>query len=248
MEQKIDKETTVGEIAAKWPVVREAMERLGIDYCCGGKHTLAEAAAEKGVDLERVMAAINEAVEQGGSAEDQRDWTTAGLTELADYIEARHHTFMKEQLPRISTLLMKVKRAHGERHGTMLVELDDVFVGLREEIESHLMKEEQVLFPYIRQIESAVAAGQEMPRMHCGSIANPINQMEHEHEEAGKALAQMRILTGNYTPPPDACPTFCTLYEALEAMERDLHEHIHLENSVLFPKARDLELRSVSGR
>ena len=121
MAKLIDEKMMVGELAAKYPQTRKVLEKLGIDYCCGGKHDLKTAAAEKSVNLETVLTALNEAVEKGSSqASEERDWTGAALTELADHIEAKHHTFMKEQLPRLSIMLVKVKKAHGEKHGEML--------------------------------------------------------------------------------------------------------------------------------
>jgi len=191
------------------------------------------------------LAALNEVIETVSSKEtSEQNWTTAALAELADHIEAKHHTFMKEQLPRLSLMLAKVKKAHGDKHGQMLTELEDVYLSLREEIEMHLMKEEQILFPYIRQIEAYAQQKGAKPQVHCGSVANPITQMEHEHENAGRALEQMRKLTNNYVVPDDGCATFAALYEGLAAMEDDLHEHIHLENSILFPKAVELEAKA----
>jgi regulator of cell morphogenesis and NO signaling len=238
----MNEKMTVGELVARYPQTRKTLEKWGIDYCCGGKHDLKTAAVEKAINLDALLAALNEAM-QTAQVHDvsEQNWTTAALAELADHIEAKHHTFMKEQLPRLSLMLAKVKKAHGDKHGQMLTELEDVYLSLREEIEMHLMKEEQILFPYIRQIEEYATRKGPKPHVHCGSVANPITQMEHEHENAGRALEQMRKLTNNYTVPDDGCATFAALYEGLAAMEDDLHEHIHLENNILFPKAVELE-------
>jgi regulator of cell morphogenesis and NO signaling len=217
-----------------------ALEKMGLDFCCGGKKELKTAVSEKGLEMSLVVSALKEAV-MTTSQEPERNWTTAGLTELCDYIESKHHSYMRENLPLISNMLARVKRAHAEHHGQMLVELEDDFISLREEIEAHLAKEEQILFPYIRQIEAFAKSSGEMPEMHCRTIANPIRQMEHEHENAGEVLARMREITGNYTCPEDACETFKGLYQALDALEKDLHEHIHLENNILFPRAIELE-------
>jgi regulator of cell morphogenesis and NO signaling len=148
---------------------------------------------------------------------------------------------MREALPRLDNLLNTVIGAHGARHGDMLRALRTTFAGLRQEIEMHLMKEEQVLFPYIRQMEESVSRSGAVPPMHCGTVRNPVRQMEAEHENAGEALASMRSLTEDYTLPADACPTFAALYEGLQDMEADLHEHIHLENNILFPRAEQME-------
>jgi regulator of cell morphogenesis and NO signaling len=238
----VNGKTTVGELAANYPQTRKILEKWGIDYCCGGKLDLKTAAQEKLVNLDMILAELTDAIEKPVPKESQeRNWTQAALTELADHIEEKHHTFMKEQLPRLSMLLAKVKKTHGEKHGEVLAELEDVYISLREEIEMHLMKEEKILFPYIRQIEGYAKGTGPQPQMHCGSVANPISQMELEHDSAGHALERMRELTNNYAMPQDGCNTFAELYEGLAAMEADLHEHIHLENNILFPKAVELE-------
>jgi regulator of cell morphogenesis and NO signaling len=175
----------------------------------------------------------------------ERNWDTASLTELADHIEQKHHNYMHRQLPAISALFPKLKRAHAEMHGAMLAEIEDIFLSLREEIEMHLQKEEGILFPYIRQIERVAIKGGPAPQVHCGSVANPIHQMEHEHEAAGRALEEMRKITNDYTLPADNCNAFKALYHDLDAMEKDLHEHIHLENNILFPRAIELEKRVI---
>ena len=241
----MNEKMTVGELVAQYPQTRTVLEKWGIDYCCGGRHDLKTAAAEKSVNLDALLAALNEVIETIASKEiPEQNWTTATLAKLADHIEAKHHTFMKEQLPRLSLILAKVKKAHGDKHGQMLTELEDVYLSLLEEIEMHLMKEEQILFPYIRQIEAYANGSGPKPQVHCGSVANPITQMEREHENAGRALGRMRELTNEYTLPDDGCMTFVALYEGLAAMEADLHEHIHLENSILFPKAIELEAKA----
>lgn len=241
----IDETTTVRDLAVGHPAARQVLESLGIDYCCGGGSRLADAVAAAGLEL----AAVREAVEQavGRAASDkgapERDWRDAPLADLVGYIEDTHHVFMKEALPRLDDLFTKVLGAHGTRHGDMLVPLRATFRALRTEIDMHLMKEEQVLFPYIRQMEASIAQTGRVPPMHCGTVQNPIRQMEAEHENAGEALARMRNLTAGYTLADDACPTFAALFEGLRDLEADLHEHIHLENNILFPRATAMEAR-----
>jgi regulator of cell morphogenesis and NO signaling len=246
MEELLGERTTVRDLVVKYPRTRPVLERFGIDYCCGGGHTLKDAAAEKGVVLDALFAALKDSIETpvADSSERERDWSFAPLTELADHIEERHHTFMKEQLPRLHELMAKVLKAHGPRHGEMLSQLQDVYQSLRREIEQHLMKEEQILFPGIRQIDACAHEGGKKPELHCGSVQNPIRQMEHEHDNAGAALAKMRELTSDYTLLDDACNTFAALYDGLRDLEDDLHEHIHLENNILFPKSIELEEKS----
>ncbi len=239
----LTEKTTVREAVAKNPQTRRVFERYGIDYCCGGLHDLETAALEKGVDSATLLAALVEAIDAPVSEDErEKDWSGSALTELADHIERRHHTFMKEQLPRLAGLMSTVLEAHGPRHGSMLSLVQDVYNSLKLEIEEHLMKEEQILFPFIRRIDKYAQEGGERPESDCGSVQNPIHQMEHEHDNVGRALARMRELTSDYSLPDDACNTFRALYEGLEALERDLHEHIHLENNILFPKAIGLEI------
>ncbi len=241
----IEPTTTVRDLVLKHPETRQALESLGIDYCCGGGRSLAEAAAAAGIDLTAVAKAVQQAADDANLASDapERDWRQASLTELANHIEGTHHVFMKQALPRLDDLFAKVLSAHGARHGDMLASLRTTFQSLRSEIEMHLLKEEQVLFPYIRQMEAEMAQTGQIPPMHCGTAANPIRQMEAEHERAGAALMQMRSVTDDYALPADACSTFSALFEGLAEMEADLHEHIHLENNILFPRAMALESR-----
>jgi regulator of cell morphogenesis and NO signaling len=228
MAQQITKTVTVQELVVTHPELREPLEKLGIDYCCGGKHTLQEAAAEKHVDLDKVLAGLNKALATPAKGDTQRDWSKASLTELTEHIVARHHAFTKEQLPRLEHLLAKVVVAHGAKHGKMLRALAGVFTPFKAEIDAHLLKEETILFPAIRKTAGRGGAA--------GSLAAPIAQIEHEHQSAGQALARMRELTSEYALPGDACPTFAALYAGLAAIEADLHEHIHLENNILFPR------------
>jgi regulator of cell morphogenesis and NO signaling len=233
-------DTTVGDVATRIPAAKTAFERLGIDYCCGGGRKLLADLKQKGITVGQLVDAIQQTASDRTDRAD-RDWSTASVTELAEHVLATHHVFMKRELPRISGLLAKVAAAHGERHGRMLGELAATFQGLRDEIEQHLLKEERILFPMIIATDAFLSGHGERPVSHCGSVLNPIRQMESEHENAGQALARMRELTSNYQLPDDACLTFATLYETLDAMEKDLHEHIHLENNILFPSAAALE-------
>lgn len=237
----IRKDTTVGELVVLHPRLRHPLETLGLDYCCGGKIQLGAAVESAGLEWTAVLATLKEALASGSDGQGDTDWNNAPLGQLADHILEKHHTYMKEQLPRLDRLLSKVQKAHEAQHGDMLGNLRRVFDALRFELENHLMKEEQILFPAIKGIDAFVSGTGDRPVVHCGSIANPIRQMEHEHDSAGNALAEMRQLTGTYQLPSDACQSFAALYDGLKAMEADLHEHIHLENNILFPKSIDRE-------
>ncbi len=241
-----DTNMTVRDFIVQHPRSRPVLESYGIDYCCGGQRPLAEATADAEVDLARLLQDVEAKERESEADPGDRSWDDAGLVELVDHIEERHHTYMKSTLPRLGDLFTKVINAHGEAHGEMLKGLRDVYSDLREEIEMHLMKEEQILFPYVREMEKSVDQKCEAPPMHCGSVENPVRQMEVEHDNAGAALEKMRSISNDYTLPDDACPTFQTLYEVLQEMEQDLHQHIHLENNILFPRAIEMQDRHSS--
>ncbi len=247
MMSDIRTDMTIGDVAARWPQTRAVLERFGLDYCCGGDRKLGDALEEADSSCDEVLSALEEAASAQPTGEEERSWVEASATELADHIEERHHTFMRQQLPRIADLLDTVIAAHGEAHGDMLRALRGTYDGLRSEIEMHLMKEEQVLFPYIRQVERYVEEGGTRPQIHCITVQNPVTQMRHEHENAAQALEQMRALTDDYALPDDACAKFAALYDALNAVEKDLHRHIHLENNILFPQAVELEQKAGGG-
>jgi|DewCreStandDraft_4_1066084.scaffolds.fasta_scaffold43304_3 regulator of cell morphogenesis and NO signaling len=221
---------TVGALVAERPSRARAFEDLGIDYCCGGKKPLTEACAEHGLDLDAVITRLREAEATAGPSE--VDWTQQSLTALADHIEDTHHAYLREELPRLTSLTQKVASRHGERRPEY-VEVADVFGALRAELESHMMKEEMILFPICRQLDEAEGPA----AFHCGSVRNPIRVMEIEHDHAAAALQRMRQLTAGFTPPDDACTTLRVMLDSLAVLEKDLHEHIHKENNILFPRA-----------
>ncbi len=242
MNTKLTENMAIRDIVVQFPQTRTLLETLGIDYCCGGKATLSKAVEQAGLSTDRVLADLAQALERTGQdTASVHDWSSTSSTELANHIEQTHHVFMKKQLPRLANLLNKTVQAHGEQHGAMFKRLKQSYTSFKTDIEMHLGKEEQILFPLIRQMETFQQDHGSAPDMHSGSIGNPISQMEHEHDVAGQFLTQMRQITGNYTLPDDACPTFRALFEGLDALEKDLHEHIHLENNILFPKAQNLE-------
>lgn len=243
MKSSIEPQATVGQIVAKNPAAKVVFKNRRIDFCCGGGIDLAAAAKKSGVPLDVLVKELDDIIANppAGMEAENRDWSTASLTELCDHIEKRHHTYMHKQLPILDDLIAKVVRAHGEKHGTMLNALQDVYRALRAELESHLQKEEQILFPYIRQTEAYALGHGPHPTYHCGRLQNPIQQMAFEHENAGQALAEMHKITKDFALPSDACPTFDAVFDDLIEMEEDLHQHIHLENNILFPRAIELE-------
>lgn len=228
---------TVSELVVQFPQMRLHLEKMGIDYCCGGKLPLSAAATQAGVEWSMMLAALKDVLVSEPKGHDNTDWNSVSLSLLVDHIVNTHHVFTKEQLPRLNDLGARVEKAHAAEHGEMLSHLRRVYGSLRDELGPHLMKEEQILFPAIKGIDAFMSGAGVRPVVHCSSVANPISQMEHEHESAGNALAELRQLTGNYQLPTDACQTFAALYEGLQVLEADLHEHIHLENNILYPKS-----------
>lgn len=232
---EIRPERTVGELVAERPSRSRVFERFQIDYCCGGKRSLADACAGRRLDPALVIAALRDA-ERPADEDAEPDWTTAPLADLIANIVERHHAFLRLALPRISELAEKVRHAHAAGHPE-LDEVGETFQDLRVELESHMRKEEQVLFPVVAAMEA-----QRARLTTCfGTVGNPIRMMEHEHDVAGAALKRLRTLTRDYRPPGDACNSYRALLAALAELETDLHVHIHKENNVLFPRAIELE-------
>ena len=231
--------TTVGEIAAEIPGATREFEKLGIDYCCGGSRTLGEACSAISVPIEEVFSRIQNSLTAAG-AEDARTWQGEMLADLIAHIKNTHHVFVRQECPRLDALIAKVVGVHGKNHPELL-KVQEGFSALQQELHVHLMKEEQVLFPYIVRMEESSIADEPAPPSCFGTVANPIRMMLAEHDGAGEALRALREITSNYKVPEDACISYRTLYEALQGFEADLHQHIHLENNILFPRAIAME-------
>lgn len=213
----------VGHLAAEHPLATRVFARHGIDFCCGGGKPLAKVCEDRDLDLDAVIAEIEAELEQWPEDAESR-WTDAPLGDLIEHIVGTYHASLREELPRLSQMVAKVVRAHGDKEPERLPELVAVLGGLRAELESHMLKEERVLFPLIRQGRGAMAAA-------------PVSVMEHEHEEAATALRRLRALTDDYRVPAEACNTWRALWHGLADLERATHQHIHLENNILFPRA-----------
>ncbi|MEX0774561.1 MAG: iron-sulfur cluster repair di-iron protein [Phycisphaeraceae bacterium] len=233
----ITTESQVGQLVAERPSRSRVFQGLGIDFCCGGKLSLAAACQKKGLDAQTVvrMLQVNED-QAGGSAE--VDAAAMTMTELCNHIETTHHAYLRSELPRLHQMLSKIAAVHGD-HYPWTREVLAAFDPMMQEMGQHMMKEEQILFPLIRQLDAGQACG----TSHCGSIANPIRMMEYEHDNAGAALAKFRQLTSDYTPPADACNTFRAALDGLAQLEADMHQHVHKENNVLFPRALAREVQ-----
>lgn len=230
---------TVADIAANSLAAVKVFERLGIDYCCGGKRPLAEICREKGLDAGSVQKELDAAANAQSAT--GREWNKAPLQELVSHIVDTHHGYLKREFQPLSERLAKVYRVYNERYGPTFIGLPEVFAELRSELEMHMRKEEMILFPAIIEAEQAANAGAPAPSSRFGTVANPIQMMEAEHESAGQALAKIRAITRDFEIPDYACVTYRALIGGLQELEQDLHLHIHLENNVLFPRTIELE-------
>ena len=227
----ITPDTTVGALVAARPALARLFEQLEIDYCCGGKQTLAAVCARRGLDVATTITLIDStrAALMAGPAE--VDAAAMSLTQLADHIESTHHAYLKSELPRLVEMAERVAIKHSWRDARLPL-MAAAVTTLAGEMLSHMQKEEIILFPLVRQIERD--SGDEVSREE---LACPIRQMESEHESAGDLTAQLRALTDNFTPDAESCNTHRALLAGLADFEADLHRHVHKENNVLFPRA-----------
>ncbi|MET0913174.1 MAG: iron-sulfur cluster repair di-iron protein [Acidimicrobiales bacterium] len=224
---------TLADVVTEEPGAARVFEGFGLDYCCGGRRTLADACGRAGVDPNRLLDALSEL-----APGPEPDWAQMAPEELVDHLETTHHAYLHAELPRLHALVDKVTGVHGGRHAE-LADVGAAFVALRDELEPHLRKEERVLFPMIRELATATAS----PSFHCGTLANPISVMLAEHDRAGELLATLRRMTDGYRPPADGCASYRALYAGLAELEADLHLHVHKENNLLFPAVVILEQR-----
>jgi regulator of cell morphogenesis and NO signaling len=233
--EQIDIHAPIGQLAVANPGLLSLFERLRLDYCCRGEQSLAEACRTVGVDVEGALAQLltQDAERTAGEVGDPAELT---LCELADHIEERHHVYLRRVLPELGQMLKKIVHMHGDRE-PWLADLQQIFLGLAAELDTHIMKEEQILFPLVRELETAEA----LPVSHCGSVGNPIAAMENEHDSAGRALMSMRRQSDDFQAPLGACNTFRGLMAGLAELEEDLHQHIHKENNILFVRAIAVE-------
>ncbi|MDP6053643.1 MAG: iron-sulfur cluster repair di-iron protein [Candidatus Latescibacteria bacterium] len=215
-------ETTVGKIATEYPLATRVFARHKIDYCCGGGVRLDEVCEKKGLNTETIIEDINKEI--GISDTPEIQWDKAPLANLIDHILVTYHRPLDEELPRLEAMVRKVANVHGAKDPEMFSGILSVFLGLNNELVEHMMKEEQILFPMIKSGQGAMAQG-------------PVSVMMHEHDSAGAALTRLRELTNDFRVPQNACNTWRALWHGLAALETALHEHIHLENNILFPRA-----------
>ena len=232
-------EKTLAEIVTD--NIRSAIifEEAGLDFCCKGKRSLKDACADKNIDVQKIVNELTNLSGSGNGAQNVNDWQ---LDFLVDYIVNNHHQYVRRMIPVISLHSDKVASVHGKNHPETL-QIADLFLAVRDELEGHMMKEERILFPQIKQMVLNQKENSQFFPPPFGTIQNPIRMMEFEHTSAGDALYQIRELSNNYSHPEDACNTFKALYSELKEFEEDLHKHIHLENNILFPKSIELEIQ-----
>lgn len=240
--QTILSEKTVREIALEAPLTTRVFEEFKIDFCCGGRIPFADACEKAGVDPQAVAAKLKPLLEN--AVVDDSAAERMAPAELVDHIVDTHHLFTTREIQRLVPLAEKVAMRHGENHPE-LVEIRDLFIGLAEEMIVHMRKEEMHLFPYIVQLDRAIKAGRMAPMPPFGTVNNPVRMMMFEHDNAGEVLRKLRELSGDYTAPPDSCPSYKGLYAGLQDFERDMHRHVHLENNVLFPQAIEMESKTL---
>lgn len=226
---------TVGEVVKANMHAAGIFERHGVDYCCGGRQSLTEACERSDVDTATLKQELADLPE--GGAPNVASWDTPFLI---DYIVNTHHAYVRSMLPTVHAHAAKVAQVHGENHPETR-EIASIFMEVKSELEQHMMKEERILFPFIKQLVAVEGGSAGRQEGGIGSVQGPISMMEQEHDNVGLAFDRLRTLSGGFTPPEDACTTFQLLYRELDEFERDLHMHIHLENNVLHPRAYELE-------
>lgn len=209
-------------------------ERYNLDFCCKGKRSLLQACEESLLSPKELVTALEETVKSDQHPV-QVDYNLLSLSQLADNIVNTHHVYVKKEMPQILAYLQRVASKHGGRHPEML-KVFELFASLKEEMDEHMQKEELILFPRIKEMERQINSGTEV-KFSLNYLQSPVNIMEQEHDHAGSIMKEIKDLTSQYKPPADACTTYRLSFTALEAFEKDLHHHVHLENNILFPKA-----------
>lgn len=234
---EITKNSTVGSVVTENIKAAHVFKKHGIDFCCGGGITLEKACSKNDASFETLASDL---LAIGQASKDEYDFDKWELDKLIDYIINTHHSYVLENLELLSQYSNKVAKVHGKKFPDLHV-INKLYHEVALELVSHMKKEEQILFPYVKTILVTKRNNSKTPEPSFRTVNNPINMMEHEHENAGDVFKTIAILTNDYTPPEGACNTFKALYAKLEEFEQDLHRHIHLENNILHPKAIALE-------
>lgn len=234
MGKTFDGSETIGEIVSEFPGAGKLFKQARIDFCCGGDRELSVVLREQNLGEEEFIRKLNESREQAENRMNQHtDWRLAPLADLIDYIVEKHHNYLREELPVLSEYVTRILRVHGAAHGE-LAKLHKLFHYMKAEFEQHVIAEEEILFPKIKQYE-------ENPSAETLEYIQQLDEFKDDHREVGDYLKEMRVLTEDYKLPPDACPTYTTTFEKLEQLESDVFQHVHLENNILFPRISEEE-------
>lgn len=230
MEYVFSSNDKIGDIVARMPKASEVFKVFKIDFCCGGHRPLMEAINEGGLNEEEVLSKLQEAYEEVKDLKSENeDWTKASFMNLIDHVVNTHHAYLNEVLPKLSQLTKTIYRVHGPSHGE-LSNVYKLFHTLKMELEEHLIKEEEIVFPLIKEYETNLS--DEVLE----KALKAIEELEGEHDAAGDLIKELRKITDDYTAPSDGCETYDLTYKLLENVESDLFQHIHLENNVMFPR------------
>lgn len=234
---------TLSQIVIKNYKAAQVFERYGLDFCCRGNKLISEACAEKGINKEEIVSELNNL--NGSGHTDNVIFNEWDLSVLAEYIVNKHHSYVRKMIPVIAAHTQKVALVHGENHPET-IEIAKHFSVVYKDLKQHMMKEEQMLFPYIKYLAGAEHNNSAAEKPFFGTVKNPVRMMEIEHQNAGDEMFEIRKLSNNYNPPEDACNTYKVCWQELKEFEEDLHQHVHLENNILFPKAIRLEEKMFS--
>jgi regulator of cell morphogenesis and NO signaling len=239
MDNRFEASEKIGDIVSRFPKAGDVFKKYNIDFCCGGNRPLSEAIEGSGLNEGEILHKLDEAYADTMTLKGRDiDWRTAPLSSLADYIVDTHHAYLHKELPQLSELTAKILRVHGMRHKE-LAKVHTLFSTLRMDLEQHLIKEEELLFPLIRDYEKKPS-----PSM-LDEMIRAKDELESEHTGAGDIVKELRRITNHYTVPEDGCTTFAMTLNRLEAMESDLFQHIHLENNILFKRLDELRAKKL---
>lgn len=228
---------TVADMVTENIKTAHVFKKYGIDFCCGGGISVEKACEKANVDYDLLA---NELLNVDNNISRATNYNSWELDFLTDHIINVHHSYVEENIPLLLQYSDRVAKVHGQYY-TELLEINKLFKEVAGELSAHLKKEELILFPFIKKLVKAKKENTEVPQANFGMVDNPIKMMEVEHEDAGEVLRKISVLSNNYTPPESACNTYRAFYAKLEEFEQDLHQHIHLENNILFPKSIQLE-------
>jgi regulator of cell morphogenesis and NO signaling len=235
-------ETKVKEIAAANPRATRILEQAGVDYCCGGNKSLHDACAHVGVSEEEITERLRENNADVEPAD--KNWASAPLGDLTQHIREKHHRYVREAVQRVPALLTRVKTKHGNNHPE-IAEIEDLFLKIGRDMTMHMQTEEQILFPYIEALGRAANGEAVLEPPFFQTVRNPVQAMMEEHDAAAALVNRIHAASSAYTPPANACASYQALYRDLQEFEADLHEHVHLENNILFPRAIEMEAETV---